>query len=294
MGEFTNKPGLALAGKTWDAKHLDKFLTSEWGGKLYKQFKTIPDASVSGYTSPFLKSSIRPSASFMSEPRERKVVSSIDNHKLQGNSLVTWPTKSASKSPNRRNLAEVTRKISELEEIQKKSETEYTKPMGPAKRKQLFEAEKHRIKVLNELKKEKMNEVKLNRIIQGAYPEGILGVDSPERPEKSAFYSDVQKANDKFAKTQAANRINRAKYIMSHTSANPNIQFFNEKNTEIAEQNLEGIKRVDATGVHYHDTHTSIFTPLTNQVSPDRNERLKTLWRGGRDFNIISGTDYPN
>lgn len=293
MEEFNNKPGLALAGKTWDAQHLDKFLGSEWGGKLYKQYKPVPDASHSVYVSPFLKSSIRPSASFMSENRERKVVSNIDN-KTQGNALVSWPAKSVSKSPVRKNLTEINQKMIEIEEAQKKSAGEYTKLMGPTKRKQLFEAEKQRMKVYSELKKEKLNEVKLDRIVKWGYPEGILGVDSPERPEKSPFYSNVQKTNDKFSKTQALNRINRAKYIMNHTNASPNIQFFNEKNSEIAEEKLGGIKRVDESCVHYHDTYASLFTPLPNDVSPERNERLKTIWRGGRGFDIISGTEYQN
>ena len=120
----------------------------------------------------------------------------------------------------------------------------------------------------------------------------MLGVDSPNRPEYSPFYNKVQKENDKFNKIQAENRITRAKYIMNHTEANPNIQFFNEKNNEIPEEKKEGIKRVDITGIHYHDTHTSLFTSLPIKNSPDRSDRLQQILRGGRTFNIISGNEY--
>jgi hypothetical protein len=289
MSNVNNKPGMTLSGKTWDAKHLDKFLNSEWGEKLYNH-KKFDDPSLALPSSPFLQSSIRPSATFMSEPRDRKVASTID--KPQGSPLVTWSSKS--KSPTRANLSEISSKMKEIEKEQKKAESNYSKLLSPSKRKQLFEAEKERLKKYSELKKARLEEVKNSRIVTIGYPEGILGVDSPQRPEVSPYYYKIQRENEKLSKSLAASRISRAMYIMNKTTASSQIQFFNEKNTEVPVEKPCGIKKVENLPIHYHDTHEVLFTPSINTVSPERSERLKNIWRGQRNFNIINGTDYEN
>ena len=289
MSDLINKPGLSLSGQTWDARHLDKFLSSEWGGKLYNHKKYDEPQPVQSQ-SPYLRTSIRPSATFMSEARDRKVVSLID--KPLGNSLLAWTGKSP--SPQRKNLAEISAKMKELEKVQAKNEEEYTKLLSPGKRRQLFEAEKERLKQYASLKKERLEEVKNDRIVKIGYPGGILGIDSPDRPEASTYYCKVQKDNEKVKRNLVQNRMNRAMFIMNKTSPNYNIQFFNEKEGEgdRAEDRQRGIRRVEQGAVHYHDTYDALFTPLKDSSSPERAERLKQIWRGNRKFDIISGSEY--
>ena len=230
------------------------------------------------------------SASFKSQPRDRVCISEIE--KPYGNSLVQWEPNEYNKKIQSKNLADISKKMKELD-LQRESDLkEQSKIMVPQRRRQLFEAEKHRNKIYSQLKNEKLLAIKQKRIIEAAYPSGILGVDSPERIDKSPNYLKFQKDNDMRQKRDMDNRINRAKNIMNHTSPSPNIQFFNESNTKIILEKPRGPKRTEEVPNHYHNTHEAIFKPEFEYKLSDRSLRLKELCRGSRAFNIISGVNY--
>lgn len=292
MEDFSNKPCLNLSGKTWDAQHMDKFLNSDWGTKLYKspQRTQEPSPIPQNSSSVYAKSLIRPSASFMSEYRERPTVEILE--KSRGSALDNFKPTSLSKTPQKSSPGEITKKMRELDEQNRRDYEEYIKLISPKKRKQLFEAEKQRKKVYSELKNEKLLDVKRQRIVAYAYPQGILGVDHPDRGDFSPLYNKLQKENEKKQQIDHENRMNRAKYIMNHTAANAHIQFFNDKNTEVISDKPVGPKRVEEVPIHYHNTQETLFTPEAYFKNPDRAIRLQDLSRGNRTFNIISGAEY--
>jgi len=78
--------------------------------------------------------------------------------------------------------------MSQLEKRQIEDDAEYQKRILPSKRRQLYEAAKYREKEYKKLKNERLGIIKQERIIANAYPNGILGVDSPDRPDLSSHY----------------------------------------------------------------------------------------------------------
>lgn len=87
----------------------------------------------------------------------------------------------------------------------------------------------------------------------------------------------------------------RAMMMMKNTGTSPGIEF-SHSNTEfpLAEK-PRGLKRVEEElPQQYHNTHNSLFVPTKQSGSPERSQRLKDLWRGNRDFNIISGAYFKD
>lgn len=75
-----------------------------------------------------------------------------------------------------------------LEQRKIEDDAQLDKRIDPSKRRQLFEAAKYRDKEYKELKKQRLSIIKKERIINNSYPDGILGVDSPEREDMSLNY----------------------------------------------------------------------------------------------------------
>jgi hypothetical protein len=279
--EFHNKPGVSLRGSTWDVKHLDSFLASAWGEKLF-QSKLPTESSTLPQQLQVMSanSSIRPSAAFLTLPRTQPPVQSFE--KRCGNTLIHSSTNPY--SPPKLNLDQVTTQLASIEHLREKDLKELSKVIPPSKRKQLFEAEKHRNLEYLKLKHEKIRETKKNRILSNEYREAILGVEVPKRAtSKSAGFV---KGNEQVVEIR---KKLRADNIARHTRPNPNIQFFNEDCHDSAEEKPRGLKKVDQIPNHYHDTYGALFVNKPATTNPERADRLKYLWRGCRDFNIVTG-----
>lgn len=290
MEELKNQPSATLSGSTWDAKHLDNFLSSEWGEKLYKTSKPSPFPSYQKPNSFFQKSSIKPSASFLSYNRDNQPLHNIE--KPQGSSLLEYKDEKYGKNPFQGDPLITNFKMKELEDMRRRDMLEYQKVLSPFKRRQLLEAEKTRNQAYSELKNERLLGVKRQRILKGEYPEGILGVDSARRADFSPLYANKQKEYEKYDKEKTVSRLNRAKNIMDHTCANQKIVFFNDPRSEDVKEKATGMKRAEDGSRHYHDTYAALFTPESFKSQNERAERLLQLGRGNRDFNIISGAEY--
>lgn len=284
MPEFKNKPSVVLRGSTWDAKHLDSFLASQWGEKLFRS-KRPSEHSGGRSQLPFLysNSSIRPSAAFLALSRDRPPVQALE--KLFGDSLAaTGPDKKPYTLPIVE-LDEISKKLNTIETQKKKDELEYIKTIPPSKRRQLFEAEKHRNKVYSELKQQKLTETKRDRILQNEYRSGIIGVNISKSPnDYNKKIQEIEHQNDENRKTF------RMHNIMNYTAPSANIQFFNTGVNEAEKDKPRGLKRVEEIPEHYHDTQKALFEPKFSTTNPERTQRLKELWRGNRDFDIISGS----
>ena len=284
-------PNLAYTGSTWDAKHLTNFLSSNWGDKL---FNTVSHGTPSKLSEQHplrsIYSTIKPSISFVSQPRSNDHIPMID--KPLRSSLLEWVPTKYSQTLTQPNLIDISSKLSRLDQEKASALKEYSKVLSPSKRRLLFEAEKHRNYVYSELKHQRLLALKKKRIIEGAYPSGVLGVDSPSRLDNSPYYSKFQKDNAKSTKDYMAKRVNRAKYLMMQSTPSPNIQFFNDTTVGAELERPRGLRRVEELPQVYHDTHSALFVSEPTHLQPLREKRLQNLWRGNRDFNIISGVQY--
>lgn len=283
--EFHNKPCVNLRGNTWDVKHLDNFLASAWGEKLF-QSKRGTENSYAPQQLPLMtsNSSIRPSAAFLSLPRTQPPVQPLE--KPKGNTLI-HPSSNPYTAPVL-NLEKISKDLTTLEEKRIKDAQEYLKVIPPSKRKQLFEAEKHRNKEYLKLKHEKIRETKKERVLSSGYRSGVLGVDLGRRDQIKSASLGV-KSTECDDKSKEIRRGLRTQNIMSHTSPSANIQFFNSKHVEGEQEKPRGLKKVEEIPSHYHNTYNTLFVTKPETCNPDRSERLKDLWRGNRNFNIISG-----
>lgn len=285
MDEYKDLPNLTFSGATWDANHLSNFLSSKVGGKLYNTtiFNTSPMVSAEHLPPISMFSTIKPSNSFISQSRDNEKVSIID--KPQGNSLVNWVPNKYSSTLKNPDIIQISQQLVKIEEEKKEIIKESGKIIPPSKRKQLFEAEKHRNKVHSDLKTQKLLILKKQRIIKGEYPLGILGIDSPSRPDKSPNYSLLQLKDQKKIQEDGLKRRFRAQNIITHTSPSPNFQFFNETSVSPELEKPRGLKKVEILPSNFHNTHASLFESKPRPL-PIRK------WQDKRDFNIISGVKY--
>lgn len=274
---------MALRGSTWDVKHLDNFLSSQWGEKLF-QSKKLSENSKANQQLPFIytNSSIRPSAAFLSLPREQPPIQSF--YKTSENSLIP---KNSQTSPYVVPVVDVdvlSKKLLTLEQQQAKDEQEARKIISPGKRRQLFEAEKYRNQVYAKTKHEKLDETKKDRVVRNEYRSGVLGVSVTERKcaKSMTWRNKNNNCTDKM--------VLRTENIKTHTAPNPNIQFYNTKHSEGEPEKPRGLKKVDEIPEHYHDTYNALFIAKSKNPNTERTQRLKELWRGNRDFDIISGS----
>lgn len=283
--EFHNKPCVNLRGNTWDVKHLDNFLASAWGEKLF-QSKRATEASYVPQQLPLMtsNSSIRPSAAFLSLARTQPPVQFLE--KPKGNTLIHSSVHPY--SPPVLNIEKVSGQLASLEEKRTKDAQEYLKVIPPSKRRQLFEAEKHRNREYLKLKHQKIRETKKERVLSSEYRSGVLGVEIGRRDHVKSANCCLKVAED----NDKANKLRknfRTQNIMNHTSPSANIQFFNTKFSEGEKEKPRGLKKVEEIPGHYHNTYNTLFVTKPETSNPERSERLKDLWRGNRNFNIISG-----
>lgn len=262
------QPGLSLHGTTWDAKHLDKFLSSQWGERLFNTKQ-----SQDSYSKPlanFDNCSIRPSMSFLAVSRNNVPV--YDAPPNSGPSALTH-----SRSPQPSNWNQISDKISRLHQKKSLCEAQESKVLPPKKKKELFESIKNYQEEINALKKQKLEIIKKNRILEKGYPNGVLGV-----PSESTTRNNQNSARIR--------RYARALNIMKHTGTNSGIEFGHSLSTDQVPEKPSGIKYLrNSMPQHYHNTHRELFCPQEKTKSAQREKRLKEVWRGNRDFNIISG-----
>ena len=290
LPEFRNKPSLTLRGSTWDVKHLDNFLASQWGEKLFQSKKPSENSDI-GSQLPFLYSngSIRPSAAFLAQSRNQPPIQSLE--KTTTSTLITKNLEKKCYTPPTVDIGEISKRLTSLEQQRIKDDQEFVKVIPPSKRRQLFEAEKHRNKVYSKLKNQKLSETKKERVIHNEYRNGILGVNITERNDlKSVTWWNKIRENDEKNHCNEEKRNLRTQNIKIQTAPSPNIQFFNSNATEAEPLKPRGLKKVDEIPQHYHNTHAALFVPIPQVENTERTQRLKELWRGNRDFDIISGS----
>lgn len=289
IAEFHNKPSVVLRGNTWDVKHLDNFLASNWGEKLFNSKRpTERSAVVQPLPQLTGTSSIRPSAAFLTLTRSQPPILPLE--KPQPSSLIYTNTSQKSYTPPTLDIDKTTKRLQSLESQRKKDEQEILKVIPPSKRRQLFEAEKHRNKQYLNLKHEKILETKKERVICSEYRSGVLGVNSERMHARNVWVKSVDKDAEKGVEER---KVARAMNIMNHTAPSANIQFFNSRAEEVQQgERNRGLRRVEEIPQHYHDTYNALFVPKPTSSNPDRTQRLKELWRGNREFDIVSGAAY--
>lgn len=296
MVDFANKANLTLHGTTWDAKHLDKFLKSEWGDRLFNASKSNqppePAKNIEGIKT--VDTNIRPSPAFLTLPRSSAIIAPVPTQAPVITGVVTHTQFQDNQQPisiQKKDHIEISKKMQKIEQELKGIREAQMERVTPDRRRQLFEGEKKREQMLKKLKEEKAMITKQNRIIKSGYPEGILGVDAPNLPDTKLYWKE-QKEIERSRSLQANRWQQRAQNIMKNTSTSPGITFSNPNSAELPGEKVRAKKKVDEIPEQYHDTFGALFVPKTEKRDPDRAQRLKELNRGERNFDIISGAYY--
>lgn len=296
MVDFANKANLTLHGTTWDAKHLDKFLKSDWGDRLFNSNQSnMPTEKVKKQEGiQTVDTNIRPSPAFLTLPRSSGVTATIHTSAPMTVGIVTHAQFQDTQQPvklSKKDPIEIAKRMQKIEqELKGIKEAQYDR-LPPNRRKQLFEGEKKREQQLKKLKEEKAMITKQNRIIKSGYPEGILGVDSPNLPDTKLYWKE-QKDIERSKSLQQNRWQQRAQNMMKNTSTSPGITFSNPNSAEVPAEKARAKKRVEEVPEQYHDTFGALFIPKVQKRDPERAERLKELNRGERNFDIVSGAYY--
>lgn len=274
--EFYNKPGVVLSGKSWGVQHLDRFLASEWGVRLFKPNKK-PNITVNAdETFGFYPSSpIRPSASFLAQPRE-KTPAVI----LRTNSSVTkYPHYIDNKS------FEAQQSINQVQQKLLCHTNNSVKYLPAHKRKQAFDAEMMMKKEYFRLKRAQGLKTKQERIRCNEYRNGVV-VDGVVNSlfNKNALERSVINEHQNKLNRRAEERMNN---LRLHTASSSNIIFFNQRGEGLC----ESAHKHRASPIKADDAVAGIFKAQP-VINPTPSRVLKTSH--SRDFNIISGAIHTN
>jgi len=209
--QLKQKPNAQLTGSTFDAKHLDKFLQTEYGEKGAYPIPISPiDPKVGlGAGKPVgetanvipLQTNVRPDPCFLTVPRQmRKEV----NHGVTAKPFEFVCTNMGLVGNNNQNSKELYQKqVKELERLKngfdpkKLSLDQEAKGLiKPADRRKEIEEIKKNCEAYNEYKKNHMFAVKRDRVVKAGWKNGIAGVDSVLDPNTFFFKEQQAKMVD--------------------------------------------------------------------------------------------------
>lgn len=175
--DLSNKPNLQLTGSNWDATHLDKFLDSEWGDKLFNASRFRSSSAIPYPIRPVFETSIRPSVSFLNQPRE----SSAPTVYLPSTTLSKTnpsPLQTTSFRATIQPLSEQRLKRGELIKSLEQRAAELTNAQAallrPIQRRALLNSKLETLKKLQKTKAKHASDTKLSRILEHGYPRGVL------------------------------------------------------------------------------------------------------------------------
>ena len=111
------------------------------------------------------------------------------------------------------------------------------------------------------------------------------------RLKANQFPSGLQ--ND-FHVTAALPRDSPKRLAILQQFCNSSAKVYSGESFHAQPARAHGPRRVESDmSQHYHNTHASLFKDAERVRDSTRLARLSSLWHGGRDYDIISGTAVP-
>ena len=283
--QFANRANLSLHGRTWNAAHLDSFLRSQWGEKLFVAGKQRDDSS--GMQLPpdmqirsTTDSRIRPSPAFLSLPREAPPATDFQSARTALE--FDWKAPEATQDFRKRPVDTVAlgKSIQAAEGRKLALEKESARLLPPPARRQLYEAEKKQSMDYTNMKSQRLLLIKQQRILEHAYPDGLIRQGTREGRSKTL--------------TQSSRTVDRTSTLQFKRRTSPDIEFGNPEfgSTSPVLPRFQLKRFPEIYKHHYHDTHQALFIPDPDHQEAGRLDRLTQLTRGNRVYNIVSGTSY--
>jgi len=283
--QFSNRANLSLHGSTWNAAHLDSFLRSQWGEKLFVAGKQREDSNSVQLPADLqirstTDSRIRPSPAFLSLPREAPPAT--DFASARSATDFDWTDSEKTKDFRKQQVDSVAlaRGIQGAEERKKALQKESARLLPPPARRQLYEAEKKQGADYSALKSQRLLLMKQQRILEHGYPDGLIRQGT--REGRSKVFS------------QSARAVTRTSNLQIQRKTSPDIEFGHPESgsTSPVPPRFQLKRFPELFKHHYHDTHEALFIPGGDTQGTGRLERLTQLTRGNRAYNIVSGTSY--
>lgn len=306
-------PNFTTTGKTWDVRHLDKFLnTSAWAQnspanspRAHRATDFSSGSPISGFKSMSPKGNTLKASFFMSnDPRDSK----IQQKEYMLNIFRDFGSKGVRTDINTLALmSETDPQITQnhysgyFSPYEKKfdpSKLEFANQPSPFMTPKQRQEQVQDIKA-NQAEFEKWNGrikelTKRNRVYKNGYKSGILGVDGPLNSHTLMFREE----NDKFLTKQKDTETienRRKKQLDTWTGSNSAVEFLNRKFNEddvkppktMVEKNVK--RHVDLPHVEaWKDSRARLFGEVNEKVSEQRRNHLIEMDNRGRNWNIIT------
>jgi hypothetical protein len=304
--EFKFIPNHKTVAKTWDAKHMDKFIQkSPWGttnGTLQTHDTTAGSGpqnakKISSQKSYFFKTGPR-----FSPKREKEYMFNLfqdisyKEAKNNTNAMVTLSDvkQDVLESHYRKNFASAERHFdtSKLDFT-----TQANPPMSPrARRNQVTETATEQAEY-SLWREKQMQLAKKNRVYKHAYRNGILGLDNPTNDNTLLYRSEHDQLN-KFHEERNKIEARRSLQLAGWGKTNPIVEFanknFDSKLVGPPSKIVAGNGKIAVNAEYtqkWNDTHNRLFTGVGSEnekYSVDRAYKLRNLENRGRKWDAIS------
>jgi len=296
--EATNRafrllPNNTLRGNTWDANHMDRFLKSQWADRqtLDQTATHVEGVQERRGKQTVASTNIRPSACFISIPKGHDSSQFRDDNDL-GNVFTEW-NDSRDKAAQRVK-GQVAVDPAKLSNTSNPNINPNSGLAVPSERRQEIREVQDERKRHTMAKEELSLYKKRERIIKNGYRNGVLGLDSPDKPD-SVYFRDLQQARREEAERKAVILQRRQEDLNKYRSASSDIPFSNPgyespiKKPANARQVSPDWKSKRVSGQRFLDSHQRLF--IEDKPKQMGQERMKNMLKNetkGRKFDIIS------
>jgi hypothetical protein len=281
--ELINQPNLHLTSTKWDAGHLDKFLDSEMGDRLFNASRFRSQSAEMYPPKPVFENSIRPSVSFLSQPRESMQPNVLKSDEPLGKTS-PFPLQAKSYKPSHVPLSQQRlyrgEQIKSLERRAAELTDAQAARLLPRQRRDILQKKLETLRKLKDSKTKHGLDTKLNRILEGAYPRGLTVQSASGAKTVNVRYSSPRQQG----KAEAV--------IHKNTRTSPDVRF---SNPDAAKPEYIPIRRgqMHVPGnPTYIETRAHIFEAPQRSWNQARMMHLMHQDRGYRNFNIISGASH--
>jgi len=320
---FKEVANVKLRGATFDAKHLDSFLKSEYGEKAEQNYssnkmdsdpKNLKNTMQTSNTMQTyhkndnvrttsfpipIQTNVRPTHTFISVPRDNNAQTHYVDLSDKSQTLLDSSTNISTSDKN--TAAEYYSKHRE-EFLRKEApanptagnfygtDNEYLR--GSKSRMEELRQRKQMLTDYNDYKKEHAFLSKREKLVKSGWRHGITGVETPlnqaGKASLTGFYDDIKEKYNFKEQNHSYIQEKRSTVLNYHTGTSPSLGLpppVQSLKNEIEYKTKGRIASPD----RYRDTHNSIFRETEAKYNPARAQQLWAYETKAKGYNIISG-----